>query len=72
MNTIAYNLLPRSTRSAFRPSLARLRAGARFALRRLATLYAQGCMHQATREIRRFEQCHRPLSERDGGPQSRL
>ena len=72
MNTIAFKKLPRATLGGVTPSVAKLYAGVRFALRRFAALYAQGRMHQAALEIRRFEECHRPLSERDGGPRSRL
>ena len=72
MNTIAFKSLPRSTLGVVAPGLARLYVRVRFALRRFGALYAAGRMHQAATEIRRFEACHRPLPERDGGPRSRL
>lgn len=72
MNTSAFKPLPRSTLGGVVPSAAKVYARVRFGLRRFAALYAQGRMHQAALEIRRFEECHRPLSKHDGGPRSRL
>jgi hypothetical protein len=72
MNIIASGSVSRSLAVALHAMGTRLLARTRSALRHFAALYAQGRMHQAALGIRRFEACHRPLSERDGGPRSRL
>jgi hypothetical protein len=72
MNTLAFKSHSRWAFGGFTSIAARLFARVGLALRRFAALYAAGRMHQAAIEIRRFEECHRPLSQRDGGPRSRL
>ena len=72
MNTIASRSAPRSLTGALQAMAARMWARSRGALRRFAALHAEARMRQAALEIQRFEQCHRPLSERDGAVRSRL
>ena len=70
MSVIASKSVSRSAPGV--PTAIRLYARVRFALRRFAALYAAARIRQAADEIRRFEECHRPLSEREDGPRSRL
>ena len=72
MSVIASKSVSGSARGAFTPTVMRLYARVRFALRRFAALYAQARIRQAAIEIQRFEACHRPLFEREDGPLSRL
>jgi hypothetical protein len=72
MNTIVLRSASRSLGAALVAIGARLWARTRFALRRFAALYAEARIRQAALEIRRFEACHRPLAEREGGLRSRL
>ena len=72
MNTIALKSTSRSLRATLLAMGTRLWARTRFALRRFGALYAEARIRQAAIEIRRFEECHRPLSEREGGLRSRL
>ena len=71
MNTIVLRSASRS-RAMLLSMGARLWARTRLALRRFGSLYAEARIRQAALEIRRFEACHRPLTERNGGLQSRL
>jgi|HubBroStandDraft_1064217.scaffolds.fasta_scaffold162248_2 hypothetical protein len=72
MSVIASKSVSRSALGVFTPTVMRFYARVRFALRRFAALYAEARIRQAANEIRRFEECHRPLSEREDGSRSRL
>ena len=71
MSVIASKSVSRSAPGIFTQSVMRLDVRIRFALRRFAALYAEARIRQAANEIRRFEECHRPLSEREDGSRSR-
>ena len=72
MSTIASRSVAHSLTTALQTTGARLWRRTRFALRRFAALYAEARIRQAAIEIRRFEACHRPLFEREGGLRPRL
>jgi len=67
MSATAFKSVSRSALGVLAPTAIRLHARLRFALRRCAALYAEARIRQAAREIQRFEEWHRPLSERDDG-----